>query len=107
MRLPTFDKTRLISRAQDSAPFIAPPRGCLDETLELLSSLRIEAALRDERFSGTPFTVHFHGELRPEQQLAANALAAHDTGVLAAPTGFRRTVIAARLIGDRRAGSLG
>ena len=106
MRLPTFDKPRIIHCAEDSAQFIALPRGCLDETLELLSSLRIEAALRDERFSGTPFIVHFHGELRPEQQLAANALAAHDTGVLAATTAFGKTVIAAWLIAHRRVNAL-
>src|ERR1019366_5328269 len=66
----------------------------------------IEAALRDERFAGTPIDVRFQGELRPEQQLAANALAAHDIGVLAATTAFGKTVVAAWLIARRGVNTL-
>ena len=44
--------------------------------------------------------------LRPEQQLAANALAAHDIGVLAATTAFGKTVVAAWLIARRGVNTL-
>ena len=44
--------------------------------------------------------------MRPEQQLAANALAAHDTGVLAATTAFGKTVIAAWLVARRGVNTL-
>ena len=100
-RLPTFGKPRIIHCAEDGPKHLALPRGCLGETQELLSSLGIEPALRDERFVGTPIKVRFHGELRPEQQLAANAMAAHDIGVLAATTAFGKTVVAAWLIAQR------
>jgi superfamily II DNA or RNA helicase len=40
----------------------------------------------------------FHGELRPKQRVAADAMLAHETGVLAATTAFGKTVIAAWLI---------
>ena len=46
------------------------------------------------------------GSLRPEQQLAANALAAHDIGVLAATTAFGKTVVAAWLIARRGVNTL-
>jgi superfamily II DNA or RNA helicase len=36
----------------------------------------------------------FQGTLRPEQQAAANAMLAHDIGVLAATTAFGKTVVA-------------
>ena len=101
MRLPTFGKPRIIHCAEDGPKYLALPRGCLEETQALLSSLGIEAPLRDERFAGTPIEIRFQGELRPEQQLAANALAAHDTGVLAATTAFGKTVVAAWLIARR------
>jgi hypothetical protein len=45
-----------------------------------LQSLKINPVLRDERFGGTPLEVSFCGELRPEQQAAATALLAQDTG---------------------------
>ena len=106
MRLSTFGKPRVIHCAEDGPKYLALPRGCLEDTQDLLSSLGIEAALRDERIAGTPLDVRFHGELRPEQQLAANAMAAHDIGVLAATTAFGKTVLAAWLIAHRGVNSL-
>ncbi len=106
MRLPTFGKPRIIHCAEDSPKYLALPRGCLEEAQALLASLGIKAPLRDERFSGTPIDARFHGELRPEQQLAANALAAQDIGVLAATTAFGKTVVAAWLIARRGVNTL-
>jgi len=106
MRLSTFGKLRVIQCAEDGPKHLALPRGCLVEAQALLSSLGIEAPLRDERFCGTPLDVRFHGELRPEQQLAADAMAAHDIGVLAATTAFGKTVLAAWLIARRGVNSL-
>ncbi len=105
-RLPTFGKPRIIHCAEDGPKHLALPRGCLTETQDLLTSLGIKPALRDERFGGTPIDVRFQGELRPEQQLAANALAAHDIGVLAATTAFGKTVVAAWLIARRGVNTL-
>ena len=105
-RLPTFGKPRIIHCAEDGPKHLALPRGCLTETQDLITSLGIKPALRDERFGGTPIDVRFQGELRPEQQLAANALAAHDIGVLAATTAFGKTVVAAWLIARRGVNTL-
>ena len=106
MRLSTFGKPRIIHCAEDGPKYVALPRGCLEETQQMLASLGIGARVRDERFAGTAIDVQFHGELRPEQQLAANAMAGHDTGVLAATTAFGKTVLAAWLIAHRRANTL-
>jgi superfamily II DNA or RNA helicase/very-short-patch-repair endonuclease len=106
MRLPTFNKPRIIHCAEDSPKYIALPRGCLEETLAMLRSLGIEPVLRDERFSGALLDVKFRGELRPEQHLAASAMADHDTGVLAATTAFGKTVLAAWLIARRGVNTL-
>jgi superfamily II DNA or RNA helicase/very-short-patch-repair endonuclease len=101
MRLPTYDKPRVIACAEDHAQHFALPRGCLDDVLALLQSLKIQPDLRDERFGGQVLSLSFCGQLRPEQQTAANALLQHDTGVLAATTAFGKTVIAAWLIAQR------
>jgi len=101
MRLPTFGKPRVISCAELFTKHIALPRGCLDAALDLLGSCRIRPKLRDERWEGSPIATHFLGTLTPEQQAAADALLAHDTGVLAATTAFGKTVIAASLIAER------
>ena len=62
--------------------------------------------LRDERQAGTNLDVHFQGELRVDQQRAADAMLRHDTGVLAATTAFGKTVIAAWLIARRGVNTL-
>ena len=53
-----------------------------------------------------PLHVTFQGELRPEQTAAADAMLAHDTGVLAATTAFGKTVIAAWLLAQRGVSTL-
>ncbi|NUQ62713.1 MAG: DEAD/DEAH box helicase family protein [Pirellulales bacterium] len=106
MRLPTYDKPRIIGCAEDHPHHIGLPRGCLQDVEALLSSLGIASLARDERCSGRPLEVAFHGELRPDQEAAAKAMLAHDTGVLAATTAFGKTVIAAWLIAQRGVNTL-
>ncbi len=106
MRLPTYDKPRIIACAEDHPQHIGIPRGCLDDVKRLLSELRIEAVVQDERFAGHPLNVKFRGELQPEQDAAAKDMLAHDTGVLSATTAFGKTVIAAWLIAKRGVNTL-
>jgi superfamily II DNA or RNA helicase/very-short-patch-repair endonuclease len=106
MRFPTFDKPRIIACAEDFKLHIGLPRGCLDELLALLTTLKINATIHDERFQGVGGEFVFHGRLRPEQQLAADALLTHDTGVLSATTAFGKTVVAAWLIARRGVNTL-
>ena len=106
MRLSTYDKPRIIGCAEDHAHHVALPRGCLDDVRKLLTDLGIEPVIRDERHSGEPLHVAFHGDLRPDQQLAAAAMLKHETGVLAATTAFGKTVVAAWLIAQRGVNTL-
>ena len=101
MRLSTFDKPRVIACAEDLPLHIALPRGCLEDVQELLTGLKLKYTLRDERNLGVPLAVTFHGTLRLEQRAAAEALLAHDDGILAATTAFGKTVLAAWLIAQR------
>jgi len=106
MRLPTYDKPRIIHCAEDHAKHIGLPRGCLEEVRELLDSLKIQLAVQDERCPGTPLEVSFRGELLPEQQADAEAMLRHETGVLSATTAFGKTVLAAWLIARRGVNTL-
>ena len=101
MRLPTYDKPRIIACAEEHLEHIALPRGCLEEALALLNVLKVEVSLRDERFAGHSIDVKFNGALRENQQKAGDAMLGHDTGVLSATTAFGKTVIAAWLIAQR------
>jgi superfamily II DNA or RNA helicase/very-short-patch-repair endonuclease len=106
MRLPTYGKPRIIACAEDHAKHIGLPRGCLDDLLQTLSDLKIKPVVRDERNTGQPLNATFHGELHPEQTFAAQAMLAHETGVLAATTAFGKTVVASWLIAQRRVNTL-
>jgi superfamily II DNA or RNA helicase/very-short-patch-repair endonuclease len=106
MRLPTYDKSRIIHCAEDHPKHLALPRGCLEDVRELADSLKIKLLLRDERCAGTPLDVSFRGELRSEQHAAVEAMLRHETGVLAATTAFGKTVLAAWLIAQRGVNTL-
>ena len=106
MRLPTYDKPRIIQCAEDFPRHIALPRGCFNDVEQLLRKLKIKVVLHDERCPGSQLDVSFRGTLRSEQQSAAEAMLGHDTGVLAATTAFGKTVLAAWLIAQRRVNTL-
>lgn len=106
MRLPVYDKPRIIECAEDHPNHIGLPRGLLGEVEASLKHLGINPILRDERFAGTPLPLTFQGELHPEQMEAAEAMLAHETGVLAATTAFGKTVVAAWLIARRGVNTL-
>ncbi len=106
MRFPTYDKPRIISCCEEFSHHIGIPRGCLEELLDLLHSLKIRTSIVDKRFAGKPVRLRFNGILRPEQQSAADALLRHDTGVLSASTAFGKTVVAAYLAAARGVNTL-
>jgi superfamily II DNA or RNA helicase len=106
MRLPTYDKPRIIACAEEHRHHIGFPRSCLEEVRRVLDDLNIRPVIRDERYGGQPLHVTFQGELRSEQKLAGNAMLKHETGVLAATTAFGKTVVAAWLIAQRGVNTL-
>ena len=106
LRLSTYGTPRIVACAEDFPLHIGLPRGCLDDVLLTLRGLGIATSICDERSRGRPLAASFQGRLRPEQQAAAEALLAHDTGVLAATTAFGKTVIGAWLIAERRVSTL-
>ena len=106
MRRSTFSIPRIVASAELLSHHIALPRGCLAEMEQLLDGLGIDCRVRDERNPGHPLDTAFLGELTLEQKAAANALLAHETGVLAAATGFGKTVVAASVIAARKVNTL-
>ncbi len=68
MRLPIWDKPRVISCSEEFAQHLALPRGCLEEVSALLKDHGIRILIRDERNSGKPITVNFQGNLRDDRR---------------------------------------
>ncbi len=82
MRLPTFNKPRIIACGEDLANHIALPRGCLAEVMELFEAHHIKPEIRDERCTGHSIDAKFCGQLRPSQQDAVSIMAEQDEGIL-------------------------
>ncbi len=106
MRLPTFDKPRVIACGEDLARHIALPRGCISEVAELFEAHNVKAEIRDERLAGRAIDVEFLGQLRPAQRDAVSVIAEHDDGILCAPTAFGKTALAAWMIAERKVNTL-
>lgn len=106
LRLPIYNKPRILNTAEERDGYLALPRGCEEGLTELLDCAYAAYTFAERRNAGREIRVSFTGELRPEQLPAAKALLAHDTGVLAAATAFGKTVVAAWLIGKRKVNTL-
>ncbi|MBR2310132.1 MAG: DEAD/DEAH box helicase family protein [Oscillospiraceae bacterium] len=106
MRLPIYDKPRIICAAEERDGYLALPRCCEPDLTELLETAGASYEIEDKTFTGNEIRVGFKGELRPEQIPAAEALLAHDNGVLSATTAFGKTVIASYLISQRKVNTL-
>ncbi len=106
MRRSTFGIPRIVACAELLSHHIALPRGCRQAVGSMFDELGIHANVRDVRNIGRPVETTFLGQLTPEQHTAADALLRHDTGVLAAATGFGKTVIAASVVASRGTSTL-
>lgn len=102
MRLPTYNKPRVIDTSLSLSEYLKIPRGCIDTLKEMLPEYNIS----DIRSSGRSINAVFNGELRNEQIPSAEAMLKYDTGVLSATTAFGKTVIGAYLIGMRKVNTL-
>ncbi len=106
MRLPVFNKPRIIACAEEFPEHIALPRGCLKEVISLLKAIGATYELTDKRHHGASIHVTFQGELKPDQRKAGREMLQHDIGVLSATTAFGKTVLAAWLIAQRNVNTL-
>jgi superfamily II DNA or RNA helicase len=106
MRLSTFGKPRVIGCAEEFPQHLGLPRGCFEESLQLLEKLGVETEVIDERSPGRPIATFFAGKLRQPQQEVAECLLQFDEGLLCAPTAFGKTAIAAWLISKRQVNTL-
>ena len=106
MRFSTVRTPRVISCFEEAGDFLALPRGCREPLEELLEGLGIALELTDERTEGTDLDARFIGELDPVQSLAAQDMLGSDLGVLCAPPGRGKTVIAIQMIAARARSTL-
>jgi superfamily II DNA or RNA helicase len=106
LRLSTAMTPRVIACAKEHEQHISLPRGCLDDLRELLSEYRCSLEVEDQRNAGVSIDAKFSGQLTEEQSKAATTVMKHAQGVIVAPPGFGKTVLATYLIAARKLNTL-
>lgn len=106
MRMSTFKTSRIIIAYEENEKFIILPRGIQENLVENLNVNGINYKINELKECGKNIDVEFTGELRAGQIEAFNTLNSYSNGVLSATTGFGKTVIGARLIGEKKISTL-
>ncbi len=106
IRLPTYNKPRIISCSEETTEYLCLPRGCEEEVTSLLNKFDVDLEIDDKTNHGKKINIEFNGRLRENQIKAINELLKYDCGVLAAPTAFGKTVIAAKIIAELKTSTL-
>lgn len=106
MRLPIYDKPRIICTADVTDSYIGLPRGCEPALYDMLADKVKDFTIIDKTNAGENIPVEFNGKLREEQELAVSELLKHNIGVLSATTAFGKTVIASYIASIRKTNTL-
>jgi superfamily II DNA or RNA helicase len=106
MRLSTYGHPRVISCADETKDYLCLPRGCEPELSFELEALGIDVRFIDKTYGGKRIDVAFDGQLRDEQSLAFEYLLHHNTGILSGTTAFGKTIVAIKLIAEKKVSTL-
>jgi superfamily II DNA or RNA helicase len=98
LRLSTWNTPRMVRCYGEDLDRLYLPRGLIEETSKVIEAAGSHLALDDQRPSGPTRSFSFSGELTPSQTTAVAEMSRHDLGVLVAPTGAGKTVMACALI---------
>jgi superfamily II DNA or RNA helicase len=107
MRLPTHGHPMIISCADETKDYLCLPRGCEIELVNELVRHGVDVRVMDKTNHGKKIDVAFNGKLRDEQSQALEELLRHDTGILSGTTAFGKTIVAIKLIAERKVNTLG
>ena len=107
LRKSTWDTPRFV-RGYDITldGHLVLPRGLRHVVTSIVERAGSRIALTDIRNAGVEIDVPFTAELKPEQAVAVGAMLAHDDGVLVAPPGSGKTVMACAIIAERATSTL-
>lgn len=106
MHYSTKQIPRRIQCFREIDDYVTLPRGLLTDLTSLLSEAKVPFVFEDCRNQGNAIKVSFKGKLQTGQQEAADAMLAHDGGILGAATGFGKTVLGTYLIASRKVNTL-
>jgi len=102
MRFQTYPESRFIFDGEVLPDSLLLPRGVLDQCVIIANEAGAHVNIRDVRPVFKKLKQKFTGELLPEQKVAIKKLTVHEAGVLSAPPGSGKTVMACAIIAQRK-----
>lgn len=101
-RQSTWNVPRIITSFQETLDdHLVLPRGLAPMVSRFIGEAGSTVELDDRRVSGAPVALDFTAELSPVQRAAVDAVLPHDLGVLVAPPGAGKTVMACAITAAR------
>lgn len=106
LRFSTWKTPRYIFCGDLAPNHLILPRGTIDACRELAKRAGARIFLNDSRVALKKMKLRFQGKLSKNQKKAVTELARYESGVLVAPPGAGKTVMACSLIGKRKVRTL-
>lgn len=106
MRMSVYNIPMIIDCSKEDEKYLKIPRGTYEYLCDLCKEQNVKIKVKDKRNKGKKIEIFFNGTLREEQEVALNKMLEYDTGILHAPTGFGKTVIACKMISERKVNTL-
>jgi superfamily II DNA or RNA helicase len=98
LRFSTWKTPRYISCGEIDGNDLLLPRGCLQKVVDIINQASGDLSFIDKRIENSSIKLKFNGELTEQQTLAVAEMKKHEIGVLVAPPGGGKTVMACELI---------
>lgn len=106
-RQSTWNIPRIIASYDETTDdHLVLPRGLLETTTAIIGQAGSKTDVTDDRTVGEPQVLALAADLTPAQQSAVNDVLAHDLGLLVAPPGSGKTVMACAVIAARGVSTL-
>ena len=102
LRFSTWDTPRFIRCYHEDLDWLSIPRGLIDPVTRVVEKAGSKLKVTDNRTNLKKVNFRFDGTLRHHQQGAFDATKDHDLGVIVAPPGSGKTVLACALIAHHR-----
>ncbi len=98
LRLSNHATPRFIRCYVEDLEHLHLPRGLVEQAIDIVAEAGSRLLIVDERPEPAPLELAFDGEFRDTQERAVEVMAGHELGVLEAPPGTGKTVMACALI---------
>lgn len=98
----TFGTERYFKFVEETENEVFIPRGFIGKLIRFFRENKIEHDFIDDRKKHKSIPYLFNAQLRNHQQTAIEALAKKDLGVIVAPPGSGKTIVALKIISDKQ-----